>query len=377
MSGIETKSQLIYSDRKNNVYRQEDTINFYIPPSFKLLNTLNTYLVFNVKMTGKQYKACLSEKAGIYSIIRSVQITTGDGSTVLETLDSYAIFQALKYYYEMTETKRNMAILHEGLPSKMYLGENGSCNQYIDATKNSDFFKQIEVIAPLYLSGCLYREQIFPNLATGGLRIKVELYDAQTAMQAVTAPLYQLKDGITQQVSKSGGGYSETTGYAILETFSVGVNSIVLKKVGDELTGDEQRVLTPDVTNVPDLFSVGQKIQIAGSSEPYEVTGTGLTEENRIEVTFSPALKEEVSEDACVNIRSESSYSDMGYELSSVRMNVNTVEVPNEWIQKNIVDKINRGAMNFDIDSYSDYPYNISEGSLNNTLPLNIRNKKM
>ena len=114
------KSSYIYSERKNNVYKCDsgggDTINFYIPESLAVINTKSTYLVFNLKMTGTQYKACVSQKAGVYSLIRSMQISSGDGSTVFETLDHYAWLQALKYYYEQTETSRNLAVLHEGFP---------------------------------------------------------------------------------------------------------------------------------------------------------------------------------------------------------------------------------------------------------------------
>ena len=377
---VQTKSQYVYSERKNNVYKPEDTINFYLPPSLALINTKNSYFVFNIKMTGTQYKACVSQKAGIYSLIRSVQITTGDGATVLETLDNYAFLQALKYYYESTETKDNLAQLHEGMPSKMYLGDT-SCNQYIDAAETSDFFKEIEVIMPLYLSGCLYRDQIWPNLATNGLRIKIELNNIDTVMQAVTAPLYQLRNGLTEQVSVDGGGYSETTGYAVWmdgdtnNNPNIGDTSLVLKKVGDALTTNEKRVLSPAVAKPTDLFSVGQKIRIGGSDIVYSVTGLAL-DDGRIEVSFNPALDANVAEDASVNIRTDAAHNDMGFEIRAMRMNVNTVEAPGPWVQKNIIGKINSGKMNFDIDSYTDYAINVGEGSLNNTLPLNARNKR-
>ena len=377
---VQTKSQYVYSERKNNVYKPEDTINFYLPPSLALINTKNTYFVFNIKMTGTQYKACVSQKAGIYSLIRSVQITTGDGATVLETLDNYAFLQGLKYYYESTETKDNLAQLHEGMPSKMYLGET-SCNQYVDAAENSDFFKEIEVIMPLYLSGCLYRDQIWPNLATNGLRIKMELNNINTVMQAVTAPLYELQNGITRQASVDGGGYSEKTGYAVWfsddssEHPAENSTSIILKNEEDELVTNEQRVLSADVADPPDLFSVGQKLQISGNGTVYTVTGVTLVDQ-RLQVAFTPGLSAAPSEDDSVNIRTDAAHNDMGFEIRAMRMNVNTVEAPGPWVQKNIIGKINSGKMNFDIDSYTDYAINVGEGSLNNTLPLNARNKR-
>ena len=123
-----TKSTLVYSDRKNNVYKPADTINFYLPPSLSIVNTKNTYLVFNLKMTGTQWKAAVSQKAGVYGLVRSIQVSSGDGATVFETLDNYAYLQALKYYYEATETQVNLAQLHEGPPTKMNIDKT-SCKR--------------------------------------------------------------------------------------------------------------------------------------------------------------------------------------------------------------------------------------------------------
>ena len=88
-----TQSKYIYSERKSNVYKEGDQIDFYIPPSNALINTQDTYLVFNIKITGSQYKACVSERAGVYSLLRSVTISTGDGSTVLELLTIMVSFK--------------------------------------------------------------------------------------------------------------------------------------------------------------------------------------------------------------------------------------------------------------------------------------------
>ena len=41
-----------------------------------------------------------------------------------------------------------------------------------------------------------------------------------------------------------------------------------------------------------------------------------------------------------------------------------------------IISKVKAGKFNFDIFSYTDYPRNISNSSLNNTLPLNCRNQR-
>ena len=364
------KSSYIYSERKNNVYKCDsgggDTINFYIPESLAVINTKNTYLVFNLKMTGTQYKACVSQKAGVYSLIRSMQISSGDGATVFETLDHYAWLQALKYYYEQTETSKNLAILHEGFPSKSYIDDT-SCNQYLDATKSSEPYHTIEVVAPLYLSGCLYRDQVWPNIATRGLRVKIELNNIDTIMNAVTAPLYSLKNSENVKHSVDGGGYSESTGYAASADGSQGDTTVSLKDEDDLLPINGTRVLVP-LNSQPHLFMIGQHIKIDDHDDDYVISDIATDGNGRLQLTFNPGLSADISEDASVYINTDPSFNDMGCEISSLRMNVSIVDNPQ--MINGMVSKINAGKMNFDIQTYTDYSRNIASGSLNNTMPL-------
>ena len=372
------KSSYIYSERKNNVYKCDsgggDTINFYIPESLAVINTKSTYLVFNLKMTGTQYKACVSQKAGVYSLIRSMQISSGDGSTVFETLDHYAWLQALKYYYEQTETSRNLAVLHEGFPSKSYIDDT-SCNQYVDATVSSEPYHTIEVVAPLYLSGCLYRDQVWPNVATRGLRVKIELNNIDTIMNAVTAPLYKLDNGENVPQSVDGGGYSQSTGYAVYvapdadpPTIASGSTAVSLKSEDDLLTTASSRVLVPLEEYPTHLFMVGQHIKIDDHETDYVIDSVDEDGDGRMLLSFNPGLSADIAEDAAVYINTDPSFNDMGCEISSLRMNVSMVDNPQ--MINNMVGKINAGKMNFDIQTYTDYSRNIASGSLNNTMPL-------
>ena len=354
-------------------------IDFYIPPSNAILNTQDTYLVFNIKLTGQQYKACVSQRAGIYSLFRAVTISAGDGSCVLETLDNYAYLKALKYRYESTESADNLRYLHEGLPNKTVIDDT-SCNQYCNAQANSgDQHKMVEITAPLYLSGCLspLRQDVFPNVATRGLRIKLELNTADTVLQAVQAPLYNLSDGENKPTGNND-GYSEAGGYAVQATVANNTNVVVLKNAGDLLGGGINRVLSPDSAAPTHLFNVGQWIQlkttannIADAQIQSVAVVTDANGSNRVQLTLASNLVTGCAVDASVWVNTDSSKDDMDFELSEVRMNVGNVETLDA-----IVSKVKSGKMNFDIFSYTDYPRNISSNSLNNTLPLNCRNQR-
>ena len=377
---VVTKANYIYSERKNNVYRQGDVIDFYIPPSNAIINTQDTYLVFNIKLTGQQYKACVSQRAGIYSLFRAVTISAGDGSAVLETLDHYAFLQALKYRYESTESADNLRYLHEGLPNKTVIDDT-SCNQYCNAQANSDSpHRMVEVTAPLYLSGCLspLRQDVFPNVATRGLRIKLELNTADTVLQAVKAPLYNLSEGENKPTAGHG-GFEEDAGYAVQAAVNDGDTEVTLKNAADLLGADVNAVLSPDSTAPTHLFNVGQWIYIknnAGNSVNLERQIASIeVENNRVKLTLTEGVTAGADVDAPVWINTDSSRDDMDFELSEVRMNVGTVQTPSGYLDT-IISKVKSGKMNFDIFSYTDYPRNISSNSLNNTLPLNCRNQR-
>ena len=382
---VVTKANYIYTERKNNVYGEGDVIDFYIPPSNAILNTQDTYLVFNIKLTGKQYKACVSQRAGIYSLFRAVTISAGDGSCVLETLDNYAYLQALKYRYESTESGDNLRYLHEGLPNKAVIDDT-SCNQYCNASNANaspadSAHKMVEVIAPLYLSGCLspLRQDVFPCVATRGLRIKLELNTADTVLQAIKAPLFQLSNGANQPTGHHD-GYSETGGYAVQATVANNTNVVVLKKATDLLGGGITRVLSPDNAAPPHLFSAGQWIKLkTTAAAPKDVADAQVKSVaivgNRVQLTLESNLVTGCAVDASVWVNTDSSKDDMGFELTAVRMNVGNVETPGGYLE-NIISKVKSGKYNFDIFSYTDYPRNISTSSLNNTLPLNCRNQR-
>ena len=81
-----------------------------------------------------------------------------------------------------------------------------------------------------------------------------------------------------------------------------------------------------------------------------------------------------MNDDTNVSIQTDVQYNDMGFDMSSVRFNVSTVEPPKGYLE-NVVEQINSGKMNFDIITYTDYARNVSSNSLHNNIPLNARTR--
>lgn len=394
---IATKETLIYSQRKNNTYKSEDQIDIYIPPSLQVLNTKECYIVANLKMSGK-LKAFPGMRAGAYSLIRSIQIMTGDSSTILETLDNYAIMQAMHYYYSQTDSVNNLRVLHEGKPSSDTI-KDGVANQYIDPAEGNladKCFNNVEVVLPIYLSGCLRpdRLKVFPNVATKGLRIQIQLNNAESALQVLKAQMYSynVSTGLNEVVEPSEtehGGYEQATGFYIQQVGDdangyvyLGNTDDLLENGGNALAGKYALTNVADEPGHP--FFVGQTVKTynADESETFTFTINQVDHaNNRVKLVFDQELAENqtnvrVGDRLWIDITA--SGTDTDFALSNVRMNISYVESedPKKPLTGDYAKEMRSGGMNFSILTYTDYAVNISASSMNNSLYLNCRNSR-
>jgi hypothetical protein len=225
-----------------------------------MVNTKEVFMVFDILLDSSQYKGCLCPSARAYSLFRTITIMDGTGSTVLETLDSYAALQSLKYHIEKLDSTENFFQLHEGKPNKNVLHQkDSSLNQYCDPTKSEDYYTFVKVCLPLYLSGLLNprRKYITPAFALRGLRIQIELNRWVDMFQASRAPLYKYDADGTDNVLTGGyGGYGEDQAYSVYADAAQNDTEITLMKFNDIKNDADpvNRVLSDDVAAPADLF---------------------------------------------------------------------------------------------------------------------------
>lgn len=385
------KSSIIYTERRGATYGELDEINIYIPPSLAIINCKSTYVALRLKVKNDSIlKLSPSGVSGVYGLFRDITISSGDGQTVLEQLDQYGIMSGLHQFYSENESLRNLRILHEGKPSSLIIGDTTG-NQYVNAQNaGNDVFKTVECLLPLHLSGCLSpdRDTVFPNLATQGLRIRINLQEAQTALCAMTAPVY--KSGVKgeeMEISyggskrKGGGGYSSSYGYEIFSAIGAGAtNQIVLKRYGDDLKTDGH-VLSADVDSPAHLFMTGQTITLlddpdtSTNTESKEITGVTISDGNRITLTVDGNVAAAYAVGSTVHIKVDSSSVPLqNYEITDCRMMVDYVIPPDGYMQS-VLSQVNKG-LQMDIRSYTNYGVNISSNSLTNSLYINARNTR-
>jgi len=387
------KSSIIYTERRGAKYGELDEINIYVPPSLAIINCKNTYISLRMKIADDSLlKLTPSGVAGIYGCFRDITISSGDGQTVLEQLDQYGLMSGLRQVYSENESLRNLRILHEGKPSSVVIGDTTG-NQYVDASAQTGAaaFKTVECLLPLHLSGCLSpdRDTVFPNLATSGLRIRINLQEAQSALCTLTAPCYKagvLSDKVETSfqgaLREGGGGYSSSYGYEVQSAIVGGAGAtITLKKYGDDLSYDNH-VLSADAADPAHLFLNGQTITLldnpgtGANTEDKVISGISVDGNNRIVLTCSANVANAYATGATVHIKVDSTTvpSVQNYEMTDVRMMVDYV-IPPQGYMESVLGQVNKG-LQMDIRSYTNYGVNISSNSLTNSLYINARNTR-
>lgn len=372
---MQSATKYVYTERKNNVYVAGDVIEWNLSPVDPFINTKELYIAMEVQLQSTQYKLSPSAMAGLSGLIRVLTVSAGDG-TVLESISNYGLIYATRNYYENTDSIFFRKVMHEGLPNKNVI-DDSSCNQYLDATAKSDVYKRVEVLLPLYLSGCLSpdRSDVFPNIATKGLNIKIDTSDVPTSLMIVKAPLYKAVMGYSVETGTYG-GYAEDEAYLTYAEASQGDTLIVLKCIQDSQPEGVNAVLSANVENPAHLFMVGQYITV--KDRDYKIENITVLDDAqgdfRIVIKLVTELLEDISVDDPVYVSLNPNYdTNSNYNLSNVRMNINTI-LPGHATLKSMQSQIESGNYRLNIFSFTDYPVNISTGSKNNSLKINCRN---
>lgn len=409
-----TKSTILYSERRGATYKPNDEIELYIPPSLGLLNTKQSFLRFRLKCgdANSRLKMMPSARAGVASLFRDITITDGTGQFVLETLQSYALLQGTYNFYSQTESLNKLRKLHEGQPSSRVLGQaskqTGGCgNQYVSGTSSdpATAFSTIEVCLPLYMSGLLTpdRDAVYPLVATNGLRVRIQLEDAQSAMVCMTAPVFtavdskNVEDNENDDGSSGGGGYAQSTSYECLANAGGGATSVILKSTKDLSAPKTQAggvrtaksVLTDadNGTDIAHLFLVGQSIMFDGNAAStktitsVELLPSGDANNPAVDGVDAPRVKLNwagglaVGAGVSCEIVINSATTNEQFMIDNFEFVAGYVVPPNGYLEA-IEKRIASGAFSMDVKTYSDYAVNVSANSLNNSLYINARNNR-
>lgn len=297
-------------------YQGGQRIIFTIPDNIEFINPINTVLECDFKIdfpaTGEattnsgagwaQTRLMLDAELGGNVLIRHIRVYANSAEMpLLDEVQDCNILAGVRYDYNVDDSMRKKRSLTEGcsmftpaqrnvlaIPESGYINTtNNTCfdgNILSDSTNNYKFntalakagFKTAKLLLPLHESGIFGSSVVFPNKVVGGLRLELELCDANVAIKQLDSvqinnkfqsnPIFHSVDGLDAPKAANGSSWLTT----------VPTDTFFLAR--DNING-------ADISKVP--FCIGERINmkfantsIAGGAggQAYQIFLDGVTE---------------------------------------------------------------------------------------------------
>ena len=244
------RSVTFNTDRGNDIYTENQRIIINVSPeSAPLINTSDSYLMFSLLMSNDKTGAanpnfCIPDPLLGGCPFETMTIRTGDNSTVLEQLDSMAIFQGLKNYYGNNSNDEQLQKIYEGrcdLVNSEFVAGNklivaaansrkwsvNAAGEYKIPNRGGGFKSQFYHIRDTMLEDCARKTQIMyrfpmsgllssmktellPNIVLGGVTIELTLMDSSRFLRVQQAEVLipgtgriKIGYGITDRVASA------------------------------------------------------------------------------------------------------------------------------------------------------------------------------
>ena len=264
---IPSKSTFVPSDNQLE-YTDGQTIRFHIPSFMGFIDPRQTYLKMNVSVNNSPAVVHLSNKCGSHSLIDQLRIYDANQNTQLETIQNYDELAELAHHYTENRSIRNKrgitealeytsrdydGVVYGNLPSRnanqsLFYNSYQSGNAVFNNTGRMNGAtdgkipksNEVEVAMRLY-SGILGEPntKMFPAMLTDGLRVEMDIANAQKCLRAWSCAGVMADDGI----AKTTNGV-ESCRFGILEaTGGGGANTpITIKLQAERQAGYDQIV---------------------------------------------------------------------------------------------------------------------------------------
>tara|TARA_R110000824_G_scaffold204549_3_gene389317 strand:+ start:3166 stop:4755 length:1590 start_codon:yes stop_codon:yes gene_type:complete len=366
MSSTPTIAKSVLTDR-NSVYKARDVIEIFIPPEdVPLLNPAETYLKAIVQLSGNSLHQP-DERAGVHSLIREVQIYSGD-QQLLEQLENYNNWTAQKFHYDKTPGLNNLRSLMEG-QSKISGNNMTSLYWEGNAVPGTVTYRPVEVCIPLHMSGIFSSSRIFPSLLTGGLRLRITLADNVECLKAFTAVGVVTNTppaiGANTAAPEAPAAAEGNTGIGGAALFELGVALVVAPAVAT-ITIEGGATTAPNVpvtvSNCP--FRVGQQlgyVTVGGEiCNAGEIASIALAAPDLV-VTLTAPLAVVAANAAAIGnaVFVFGSTFTADYEVRNVDMICSVVQAPQATIS-GMLKKVSSGKVTIDYSTFNIYRDNLN-----------------
>ena len=396
-------------------YSAGQKIQINIPPSIDFFQPKETYLKFEVEITGDPAeftsrgarRLFLDAETGGQVLIRDLRVYSGGaGRILLEEYQNYNVWTALKYDYETNDNIKKKRSLTEG--TQLYdpscrsthgtkMSDANSCrhNPYFrndavsatvdNASHTDDVRQKVKCLLPLN-TGIFTSDRVFPNMLTEGLVLEIILEDNTNVFRQLDTTLSERGSYRCPWFQSVDGSGSATTG-SIAST-AVGTNGSFTEFY---LRRDNQQGAGGVVGNCP--FVVGQNVVLVHKTESASIVCSGYdagangsqvhitqieydttTTPDMIKVTVNASMKNitgtivETNEAVLAQDPRTTAYTPT-YTISNTEMIVQQVMMPQGFKARMMSMLKEGGTLNYDFLSHTNYKYS----QLANDTVANIR----
>jgi len=392
-------------------YSAGQKIQINVPPSIDFFQPKETYLKFEVEISGGnesdtlgRRRLFLDAEIGGQVLIRDLRVYSGGaGRILLEEYQNYNVWTALKYDYETNDNLKKKRALTEGTQlynptlrsthgTKKSIAndcrnnpyfENGLYNVVEDNASHTDEQRQkVKCLLPIN-SGIFQSERVFPNMLTEGLVIEIILEDNTNVFRQLDTTL-QFREQMSCPVFQSvDGSACNTTGAVSSSLTGPGNGSFTTFY----LRRDNQQGANDEVANCP--FVVGQNIVFVSTTHSASIVCEGVnssqvhitnilydttTDPDMFKITVSGPMRSITGADVDVNSAvvcqdPRTTALVPTYTISNTELIVQQVMMPDGFKARMMSMLKEGGTLNYDFLSQTNYKFS----QLANDLVSNIR----
>ena len=398
-------------------------VDFEIPPSVKFLDGKNSYLQFDIKLSGgtDPTRLQLDPFIGGQSIIKNIRIYSGSRAVLLEEIADYNVKCQVEYSYNQDESLRKMRALKEGalLTNIKNRGDQGTSesnnidtltNPYykpvtaVPATRNwgtADDFLTAKLSLPIHSGIFADSDKVFPVMMTQGLYIEIDLEDPAKVIKqldSVNRHRRMEQNPIFHGVDDAGSPFSlgATDRTEIFLSKKNSVHSVEQcpfvkgERIGicarnnpnhqANLTTDGDVPYNPVISDIS-IDNNYVKLTLAANTRNSSATGTGvaITSGNFIVYSASADGKRVQFNDGTTEIpltpAAPTKY-DATYEVSNLQIVCQKVELDPRYEQGMMQKLRDGGSIELDIHSATNYKHSLLASNRNATVNLAVSNTR-
>jgi len=389
-------------------YSPGQKVQIFVDPSTKFMDGRETYLDFNVKLSlpaGKTPTRLQLDKVGGSILIKNIRIYDGSRGNLLEELNAYDTYVACRYDYDKDKNSENMRALREGgsVHQPANRGATGSTQSAMANTMTNAYFKQTsgnialssaswtdadfldaKVCIPLHTGIFANSDTIFPVMMTGGLYIEIDLNDGPAVIKQLDSVLRDRRTTLNPVFHSLNGRESPH--------FNTWANSAAAQTIyiadDNGVEGAERVARFPFVIGETISFcrddNNGSGATLSAVATISEINSSAAADGGNglLEVKFTSSITNNTGVAIDSNyvlystaVADQSSY-DASYTVSNVNLIVSQIHLDPSY-EQGMISKVRDGkAIEFDIESLTNYKHSILASDRQTTFQIFAQNSR-